>query len=175
MERKESMSARDAARFVVALLADHPTHNATVAQMLRDPIECARAIHLAKVSSDQELALERAAYALGLHHGRKLAARSGARRSNVRGVCRTCGCTDEDCSGCIERTGEPCYWVDATHTLCSACAPNRKSQLANRKSREPRKPEIETPLSFHSPRAGRASRPEATSTARPTVFTEDQR
>jgi hypothetical protein len=33
--------------------------------------------------------------------------------------CRVCGCTDDDCSGCIERTGQACYWV-ATN-LCSAC------------------------------------------------------
>jgi hypothetical protein len=34
-------------------------------------------------------------------------------------ACRVCGCTDEDCSGCIERTGEPCSWVEKD--LCSAC------------------------------------------------------
>lgn len=34
--------------------------------------------------------------------------------------CRRCGCTDADCSGCIERTGRPCYWVEKD--LCSACA-----------------------------------------------------
>lgn len=34
-------------------------------------------------------------------------------------ACRVCGCTDEDCSGCVERTGEPCRWVEAD--LCSAC------------------------------------------------------
>lgn len=34
--------------------------------------------------------------------------------------CRICGCTDDDCTGCIERTGQPCYWVEAD--LCSACA-----------------------------------------------------
>jgi hypothetical protein len=34
--------------------------------------------------------------------------------------CRVCGCTDEDCSGCIERTGEPCGWAAAD--LCTACA-----------------------------------------------------
>ena len=34
--------------------------------------------------------------------------------------CRVCGCTDDDCSGCVERTGEPCYWVEPD--LCSACA-----------------------------------------------------
>jgi hypothetical protein len=34
--------------------------------------------------------------------------------------CRICGCTDLDCSVCIERTGEPCHWVE--EDLCSACA-----------------------------------------------------
>ena len=33
-------------------------------------------------------------------------------------VCRECGCTDADCSGCIERTGAPCWWVELD--LCSA-------------------------------------------------------
>lgn len=33
--------------------------------------------------------------------------------------CRVCGCTDADCSGCIERTGQPCHWVSPD--LCSAC------------------------------------------------------
>lgn len=36
-------------------------------------------------------------------------------------ACRKCGCTDTDCSGCIERTGRPCHWVE--RDLCSACAP----------------------------------------------------
>lgn len=35
--------------------------------------------------------------------------------------CRVCGCTEADCTGCIERTGGPCSWVEAD--LCSACAP----------------------------------------------------
>ena len=35
-------------------------------------------------------------------------------------TCRKCGCTDDDCRQCIERTGEPCRWVEAD--LCSACA-----------------------------------------------------
>jgi ParB family chromosome partitioning protein len=34
-------------------------------------------------------------------------------------ACRDCGCTEEDCSECIERTGEPCHWVE--EDLCSAC------------------------------------------------------
>lgn len=37
--------------------------------------------------------------------------------------CRVCGCTDADCSGCIERTGEPCTWVEPN--LCSACTEAR--------------------------------------------------
>jgi hypothetical protein len=34
--------------------------------------------------------------------------------------CRVCGCTEEDCSGCVERSGKPCHWVAAD--LSSACA-----------------------------------------------------
>jgi hypothetical protein len=33
--------------------------------------------------------------------------------------CRVCGCTDNDCRQCIEKTGEPCHWVEPN--LCSAC------------------------------------------------------
>ena len=35
-------------------------------------------------------------------------------------TCRECGCTTTDCSGCIERTGSACWWVEPD--LCSACA-----------------------------------------------------
>lgn len=35
------------------------------------------------------------------------------------GVCRVCGCTDNDCMQCVEKTGEPCHWVEPD--LCSAC------------------------------------------------------
>jgi len=38
---------------------------------------------------------------------------------NIR-KCRICGCTDDDCSGCIEKTGEPCHWVE--EDFCSACS-----------------------------------------------------
>jgi hypothetical protein len=34
--------------------------------------------------------------------------------------CRMCGCTDDDCHQCIEKTGHPCHWVE--EDLCSACA-----------------------------------------------------
>jgi hypothetical protein len=33
--------------------------------------------------------------------------------------CRVCGCTDNDCSECVERTGQPCWWVEPDK--CSAC------------------------------------------------------
>lgn len=35
-------------------------------------------------------------------------------------ICRVCGCTDYDCTVCLERTGKPCYWFE--EDLCSACA-----------------------------------------------------
>lgn len=37
------------------------------------------------------------------------------------GTCIHCGCTDYDCSQCIERTGTPCYWANQEQTICSAC------------------------------------------------------
>lgn len=33
--------------------------------------------------------------------------------------CRICGCTNWDCRQCIEKTGEPCSWIE--EDLCSAC------------------------------------------------------
>jgi PRTRC genetic system protein E len=33
--------------------------------------------------------------------------------------CRVCGCTEDNCQHCIEKTGEPCHWVE--DDLCSAC------------------------------------------------------
>ncbi len=33
--------------------------------------------------------------------------------------CRVCGCTDDDCSQCIAKTGHACMWVGLD--LCSAC------------------------------------------------------
>lgn len=46
--------------------------------------------------------------------------------------CRVCGCTDDDCRQCIEKTGEPCHWVE--EDLCSACAedPDREEGEAER-------------------------------------------
>lgn len=42
------------------------------------------------------------------------------RKELARRVCRTCGCTEADCSQCIAKTGQPCSWVE--RDLCSACA-----------------------------------------------------
>jgi hypothetical protein len=42
-------------------------------------------------------------------------------------ACRICGCTDDDCSGCIAATGVPCSWVEAD--LCSACRDQGLSEL----------------------------------------------
>ena len=43
--------------------------------------------------------------------------------------CHQCGCTQEDCSQCIEATGEPCTWV--TPYLCSRCFQVQKGALAD--------------------------------------------
>lgn len=42
--------------------------------------------------------------------------------------CRVCGCTQHDCTLCVERTGEPCSWIEAD--LCSACAPGDAAAIA---------------------------------------------
>lgn len=42
----------------------------------------------------------------------------GLHRTFQRGICRICGCTDEN--ACLTTVG-PCAWVDKEHTLCSAC------------------------------------------------------
>ncbi len=40
--------------------------------------------------------------------------------------CIKCGCTDDDCRGCIQRTGQPCRWVK--RNLCSACVDQAKPE-----------------------------------------------
>lgn len=42
----------------------------------------------------------------------------------IGGVCRACGCTNDDCSQCVAKTGVPCHWVEPD--LCSACAPETR-------------------------------------------------
>ena len=40
-------------------------------------------------------------------------------KSSENGVCRVCGCTDDN--ACYIPGVGPCWWVDETHTLCSHC------------------------------------------------------
>lgn len=42
-----------------------------------------------------------------------------AARNDLTPCCCGCGCTDDDCSQCIEDTGAPCKWVKPG--LCSVC------------------------------------------------------
>jgi hypothetical protein len=39
-------------------------------------------------------------------------------------ACRVCGCTEMDCRQCVEKTGEPCHWVE--EDLCSACVGSKR-------------------------------------------------
>lgn len=41
-------------------------------------------------------------------------------QDNEEPTCRICGCTEDDCSECIEVTGHPCHWSEPD--LCSRCA-----------------------------------------------------
>jgi len=34
-------------------------------------------------------------------------------------ACRVCGCTDDNCIQCVQKTSKPCFWVE--NDLCSAC------------------------------------------------------
>lgn len=43
-------------------------------------------------------------------------------------ACRVCGCVDDDCRFCIERTGVPCHWVE--QDLCSACSTRPAPEVA---------------------------------------------
>lgn len=42
-------------------------------------------------------------------------------------VCRSCGCSDNDCSVCLALTGQACHWV--TEYLCSACVEQAEQLL----------------------------------------------
>jgi hypothetical protein len=50
---------------------------------------------------------------------------------NGEASCRSCGCTQDDCSRCIVATGAPCHWYAPDPELCTACAPrpDPKQQL----------------------------------------------
>lgn len=44
---------------------------------------------------------------------------TGITPPNTPRCCRVCGCTDDNCSRCVLKTGEPCFWIEPD--LCSAC------------------------------------------------------
>lgn len=46
--------------------------------------------------------------------------------------CRVCGCTDDDCHQCIEKSGAPCYWVE--QDLCSVCRDEMKPTKRGRQT-----------------------------------------
>lgn len=58
-----------------------------------------------------------------LQPGWKLAAKTTTPACSPVGKCRVCGCVEENCRKCIERTGVPCSWTSEKQDLCSACLP----------------------------------------------------
>ena len=36
-------------------------------------------------------------------------------------ICFICGCTDFNCTNCVEKTGKPCHWISDEHNICSDC------------------------------------------------------
>jgi hypothetical protein len=54
---------------------------------------------------------------------------SAALANCVPQMCRVCGCTDDDCTDCVERTGDVCHWV--ADDLCSACVGSQESEKRN--------------------------------------------
>ncbi len=55
----------------------------------------------------------------------------GLHRAAPVRTCESCGCTDDDCSGCIARTGQPCTWsltyAARGSDVCSACVSRAKA------------------------------------------------
>lgn len=43
-------------------------------------------------------------------------------------ICRVCGCTQQDCSQCVEVLGHPCWWFE--DDLCSRCAADLLERVA---------------------------------------------
>jgi len=68
-----------------------------------------------------------------------MAKRSGKDKT-PRGICRVCGCVDED--GCPEG----CDWADKAHTCCTACIDLTAEQMAAK--REQSLAELETDFGF---------------------------
>lgn len=58
---------------------------------------------------------------------RRMMARKAKAAAQIRHStrCRHCGCTNEDCSQCIEAQGAPCHWVALN--VCSRCQDEGKA------------------------------------------------
>lgn len=85
------------------------------AELLKRPPQDVLAGFLAEIGADGHL-VHAAASALS----RELQRQEGKIVAPLR-ACRVCGCTQNDCRQCIEKTGSPCSWVEPD--LCSACVP----------------------------------------------------
>jgi hypothetical protein len=115
------MSAQHAAE--IAKLNDEIARLKGVMRVIADILDAAgKVIHCIDGENDDE------EYALRSLQERmeraSLCARKMANEDRAAPVfavrrCRVCGCTEDDCSQCIEKTGTPCHWVEGD--LCSAC------------------------------------------------------
>lgn len=52
----------------------------------------------------------------------------------VYGKCFFCGCTELDCSNCIEESGKACHWIDGSKTICSVCYEKIRSAFVVQKN-----------------------------------------
>lgn len=58
--------------------------------------------------------------------------------------CRVCGCTDNDCSQCIAKTGSPCHWVE--DDLCSACVEELPIKVTDTRASQQTETSVSTPV-----------------------------
>lgn len=77
------------------------------------------------LTTNQSPLLSQKVLELSVYDTLQVAVRAMAKMARVPPKCRVCGCTDDNCRGCVERTGEPCHWVEPD--LCSACWPEAKA------------------------------------------------
>lgn len=77
---------------------------------------------IASATGDKEMSSAVEKTAPGSPARKSIIAEILVRKLKIPGVCSVCGCTEDDCRKCIEKTGMPCHWVDEKRILCSACA-----------------------------------------------------
>ena len=61
----------------------------------------------------------------------KAAPKPKAKAKSQPGTCRVCGCTDDDCEQCVQKTGAACTWSEPD--LCSACATTKSEKKGARR------------------------------------------